>query len=175
MFQSVRSCERISLSTSTRKAKTVIANERRRSNDEPSIISRRFWQAWCIFTLLALTDLRIGEVVALQWQYVDLQSRTVKVAQSLWNGKLVPPKTKSCVRTIQIADVLAKALTEHLDRASRVGPNDFVCSRTDGSPLNPDVVRRDTLYPVLDRLQLSRPKRAAGFHAFRPHSKTPVH
>jgi integrase len=58
-----------------------------------------------MFTLLALTGLRIGEVVALQWQYVDLQSRTVKVAQSLWNGKLVPPKTKSSVRTIQIADV----------------------------------------------------------------------
>ena len=37
----------------------------------------------------------------------------------------------------------------------------------DGSPLNPDVLRRDVLYPVLNRLRIPRIKGASGFHAFR--------
>jgi integrase len=152
----------------THKPKAIGAEKRVWTSDQVrQIIEGVSAEHRCIFTLLALTGLRIGEVVALQWTHVDLHSRTIKVAQSLWNGKLVPPKTKSSVRTIQLADVLTQALVEHLDRASRVGANDFVFSRSDGSPLNPDVVRRDTLYPVLDRLQISRPKRTAGFHAFR--------
>jgi hypothetical protein len=33
--------------------------------------------------------------------------------------------------------------------------------------LHPDVIRRDVLYPALDRLAIPRAKRATGFHAFR--------
>jgi len=36
-----------------------------------------------------------------------------------------------------------------------------------GSPLNPDVLRKDVLYPTLDRLHIPRVKGASGFHAFR--------
>jgi|SRR5439155_14546609 len=65
-----------------------------------------------------------------------------------------------------MGDLLAEALNEHLGNASS-GPNDFVFSRPDDSPVNPDVLRRDILYSVLDRLHIPRPKRGAGFHAFR--------
>jgi integrase len=41
-----------------------------------------------------------------------------------------------------------------------------VC-KPDGSPLHPDVLRRNVLYPVLDRLRIASPPRASGFHAFR--------
>jgi hypothetical protein len=33
--------------------------------------------------------------------------------------------------------------------------------------MNPDVLRRDVLYPALDRLRIPRVKGASGFHAFR--------
>jgi len=33
--------------------------------------------------------------------------------------------------------------------------------------LNPDVLRKDVLYPTLDRLNIPRIKGASGFHAFR--------
>jgi integrase len=36
-----------------------------------------------------------------------------------------------------------------------------------GSPLHPDVLRKDVLYPVLDRLGISRSSGASGFHTFR--------
>ena len=44
----------------------------------------------------------------------------------------------------------------------------------DGSPLNPDVLRRDVLYPALDRLGIARSTRAAGFHTFRHSAATIV-
>ena len=58
-------------------------------------------------------------------------------------------------------------LTDHLQRSVHIGPEDFVFTQEFGGPLNPDVLRRDVLYPALDRTGISRPKRASGFHAFR--------
>ena len=58
-------------------------------------------------------------------------------------------------------------MTEHLGKSSRIGSEDFVFANIDGSPLNPDVLRRDVLNPALERLHLSREKRSAGFHALR--------
>jgi integrase len=46
-------------------------------------------------------------------------------------------------------------------------PDDFVFWKTDGSHLHPDVMRKDVLYPILDRLQIPREKRQSGFPAFR--------
>jgi len=58
-------------------------------------------------------------------------------------------------------------MTEHMGACSRIESEDFVFAKADGAPLQQDVVRRDVLYPVIDRLQLSRGQREAGFHAFR--------
>jgi integrase len=58
-------------------------------------------------------------------------------------------------------------MTEHLGKSSRIGSEDFVFAKIDGSPRNPDVLRRDVLYPALERLHPYREKRSAGFHAFR--------
>jgi integrase len=41
-------------------------------------------------------------------------------------------------------------------------------------PLNPDVLRRDVLYPTLDRIGIPRNRRAAGFHTFRHSAATIV-
>ncbi len=44
--------------------------------------------------------------------------------------------------------------------------DNLVRSKDDGSPLNPDVLRRDVLYPTLDRLGIVRTRRAAGLQGF---------
>lgn len=36
-----------------------------------------------------------------------------------------------------------------------------------GSRITPDVLRKDVLYPALDRIGIPRSARAAGFHTFR--------
>jgi integrase len=120
-----------------------------------------------IFTLLALTGARIGEVLALQWKHFDFEHQTLKIEQSLWKGQLVAPKTKASIRLILFGDALARSMTAHMGVSTRIGPEDFVFVKPDGSNIQPDVLRRDVLYPVLDRMQFTRFERSVGFHAFR--------
>ncbi|HTY61334.1 MAG TPA: site-specific integrase [Acidobacteriota bacterium] len=121
----------------------------------------------CLFICVALTGLRLGELIALQWKYVDLNSKTLHVAHSLWKKQLVAPKTDSSMRTIPLGEVLTSALVLHRENSLFTGPENFVFCKQDGTSLNPDVLRKDVLYPVLDRLNIPRPKGASGFHAFR--------
>jgi len=111
--------------------------------------------------------LRIGELLALQWKHVDFENRTLRIVQSLWYGELVEPKTKASNRTVLFGELLGKVLTGHLEQSGRIRPIDFVFCNSDGTPLNADVLRRDVLYPAIERLRLPRLSRSAGFHAFR--------
>ena len=115
----------------------------------------------------ALTGARLGEVLAVQWKHVDLEKQLLRIEQSLWNGQLLPPKTQGSIRTVPFGSALAEALKVHLRDSLRTGTEDFVFCKPDGSPLNPDVLRRDVLYPALDRLGIPRSSRNAGFHTFR--------
>jgi integrase len=120
-----------------------------------------------VFTCLALTGLRAGELLGLQWKHVLLETGELRVEQSLWNKEVVTPKTKSSRDSIWFDDILKQVLSEHRARSLHTGREDFVFSKPDGSPLSPDVLRRDVLYPALDRLRIPRSKGASGFHAFR--------
>ena len=107
------------------------------------------------------------EVWRLQWKHVNFEKRTLRIEHSLWRGQLVPPKTAGSVRTIQLGDALSQVLAGHLKHSGHTGSEDFVFCKADGKPFHPDVLRKDVLYPVLDRLGIPRPARAAGFHTFR--------
>ena len=120
-----------------------------------------------LFQVLALTGVRAGEVLGLQWKHVDLAKAQLRIEQSLWQGQLVPPKTKDSVRTINLSVVLADALRRHHEVSAIKSPNGFVFCKNDGSPLHLDVLRKDVLYPALDRLRIPRLSGASGFHAFR--------
>lgn len=125
-----------------------------------------------LFATVALTGLRLGELLALQWKHVDFENGRLRIEQSLWEGQIVSVKTRSSVRVILFGDVLAGHLTNHLQGSAHIGPEDFVFAQEAGGPLNPDVLRRDVLYPALDRSGIARPKRASGFHTFRHSAAT---
>ena len=120
-----------------------------------------------LFTGVAIIGVRLGELLGLKWKHVDFESRTLRIEQSLWQGQIVTPKTKRSTRSIAFGEILSGVLTQHLQSSLHIGPDDFVFCKPDGSPPHPDVLRRDVLYPVLDRLGIPRPARAAGFHTFR--------
>jgi integrase len=120
-----------------------------------------------IFICLALTGLRAGELLGLQWQNLNLETGELRVEQSLWNNQIVAPKTKSSKASIWFDKVLTDVFAEQQKRSLHTRPDDFVFCKPDGSSLNPDVLRRDVLYPALDRLRVPRIKGASGFHAFR--------
>jgi ATP-dependent helicase/nuclease subunit A len=44
-------------------------------------------------SLVALTGLRIGELLALRWQAVSLEARSLVVAESVFQGQVQTPKT----------------------------------------------------------------------------------
>lgn len=119
------------------------------------------------FCCAGLTGPRLGELLGLQWKHIDLTGRKLRIEQSLWRGTLVPPKTQGSVRTIYFGNALANALTEHYQHAVHRGPDDFVFCKKDGSPLHPDVLRKDVLYPVLDKIGIPRGSGTSGFHTFR--------
>jgi integrase len=120
-----------------------------------------------LFVCAALTGARLGELLGLQWKHVDLKNRTLRIQQSLWQRQLVSPKTSGSVRTVPFGDGLAQPLLEHHQNAVHKQPEDFVFCKRDGTPLNPDVLRKDVLYPALDRLGIPRASGASGFHTFR--------
>jgi len=119
-----------------------------------------------------LTGARLGELLGLQWKNINFESQTLEIRQALWEGELVAPKTGGSVRVIYFGPSLLSALTAQKQNSSHCGQNDFVFCKDDGSPLNPDVLRRDVLYPTLDRLGIARSSRAAGFHTFRHSAAT---
>lgn len=120
-----------------------------------------------LFVCAALTGARLGELLGLQWMNVDLKNRTLRIQQSLWQRQLVSPKTSGSVRTVPFGDGLAQPLLECHQAAVHTQPEDFVFCKRDGTPLNPDVLRKDVLYPVLDRLGIPRASGVSGFHTFR--------
>ena len=103
------------------------------------------------FDCVALTGTRLGEALALKWKHIDLERRTLQVAHSLWRGQLVSPKTAASARIIPLGVALTETLRNHREKSSHPGPDDFVFCKQDGSPLDPDVLRKDVLYPILDR------------------------
>ncbi len=120
-----------------------------------------------LFACAALTGARLGELLALQWKHIDFDGRKLRIEQSLWRGRLVTPKTEGSFRTVLFGEALGKALTNHLQNSQHIGPEDFVFSKPDGSIPDPDVLRRDVLYPAVDRLGIPRHSRSSGFHTFR--------
>lgn len=119
-----------------------------------------------LVTLVALTGIRLGELLALQCKHVDFKSGLLLISQSLWHGQIVPPKTEGSVRSIPLGTVLCEVLKNHFQVCSNREPGAFVFCKCDGSPLHHDVIRKDVLYPIIDRLGIERHPRASGFHAF---------
>lgn len=115
----------------------------------------------------ALTGARLGELLGLQWKHVDLNNKKLRIEQSLWHGQLLSPKTVGSVRTIYFGEALANLLVLHHQSAAHGGEEGFVFSKANGMPLHPDVLRKDVLYPTLDRLGIPRSSGASGFHTFR--------
>jgi integrase len=112
-----------------------------------------------LYALLAGTGLRIGEALGLEIRHLSQDRRTIRVEQSVWEGRVQTPKTENAYRQIDICPALADLLKQHVgDRR-----DGFVFRNGEGNPLLPVNVMHRSLHPILDKLEVPR----AGFHAFR--------
>ncbi|MHB9999601.1 site-specific integrase [Bacillus spizizenii] len=70
-----------------------------------------------VFTVLAYTGLRIGELLALKWTDFNDELGSIRITKTLYNtnnhiekNQLLTPKTKGPVRTIRIDEIFVDFL-----------------------------------------------------------------
>ena len=128
-----------------------------------------------LFTCVAMTGLRVGELLALRWSNVDFASHELSITHSLWRRQLVTPKTDTSTRTLHLPALLVSLRTVHQRGARFDSPEDLVFGRGDGAPLDPDYLRKKVLYKALDAAGIKPGYRSHGFHLFRHSAGSIVH
>jgi integrase len=119
------------------------------------------------YWILAETGIRAGEIGALPVRNLMLDICAIKITQSVWHGKIQTVKSLKGNRLCEISPQLADHLRQFL-RTWRPNSASLLFATKHGTPWDTDVVRKRKLYPLLDKLGISR----CGFHAFRHGNET---
>lgn len=81
---------------------------------------------YLIFNFLYFTGVRKGEMIALTWNDIDFDRKTITINKTFTNkveGKIfdiIDPKTKNSIRTIELDDDLLNLLKEHYTNEKRI-------------------------------------------------------
>ena len=116
---------------------------------------------------LAMTGLRLGELLALQWQDIDFLNQRIIVQHSLYRSELQSTKTEDSQASLAMPQPLVELLSRHRSESSFGASDNFVFCRDDGSPLDPDSLRRLGMYPALRTAGIPFVPRHSGPHALR--------
>lgn len=117
-----------------------------------------------ILIVLALTGMRINEVLGLRVEDVDFENRVIHVTKSAYNGKLGTPKSVASAADIPLSAVLAKELRKHLkSKHFRENPLGVLFANRRLRPYSDNKLREKHLRPLLKSLDM----KAVGFHAIR--------
>lgn len=114
-----------------------------------------------IAALLALTGLRIGELLALRWQDVDLENAHLWVRQTVYEGHFDELKSKRSKRKLPLAAMSILIVRSLQPR--EVDPSKLVFSARNGSPLSRRNLLNRQLKPVCKSLGLAE----VNWHWFR--------
>jgi integrase len=93
------------------------------------------------FRLLFYTGLRLGEVLTLRWEDVDLEDRLLLVRRGLSAGQETLPKGRRH-RFVPLSTPAAQTLARLADREEFTGPDDYVLPNRWGRRLDPSALRR---------------------------------
>ena len=115
-----------------------------------------------MFTVLAMTGMRAGEMLGLQWEDVDFDKGLLNIRRSAWYGRVQTTKNKSSEAVIPLPGVLAETLRAYRP-LSKLNPNGFLFVTRNSMPPSSNKVVEYGLWPVLDLLAIPR----CGLHAFR--------
>jgi integrase len=99
------------------------------------------------------TGLRIGELLALRWRDIDLESGLIRVRQSVYEGVFDEPKTKRSLRTVPLSKGGISILATY--KRSDSNPDALVFATRKGSPLSRRNLLNRQLKPTCERIGLA--------------------
>lgn len=114
-------------------------------------VATPFERSYTLFR--CFTGLRTCEVHGLKWCYVDLQNRTIEVAESFVKDKMTGTKTRMSTRIVALPDMVVVALA---DQFTRSGAGEFVFPKRNGQPYKSGEASKQLWYPLLDRAGVMR-------------------
>lgn len=137
-----------------------------------------------IFTLLAYTGLRIGEMIALKWSDIDFEAHTLRVSKTYYNPnnnkkkyKLLTPKTEKSIRTITIDEIVVNLLLEHKEEQEKIKQDNapfyhdegFIFAGNEGYPYVIRLVsmRMERLLKMMNEGKEEHEKKHLTLHSFR--------
>ncbi len=106
------------------------------------------------YTVRFFTGLRSSELHGLTWRHVDFERRQLLIYQAWVRNELIPTKTDGSYRCVQMSTQVLEVLRQHLQTQSQTGPDDFVFSSRNGTPLEDRNVANRVWYPLLNLLSL---------------------
>ena len=106
-----------------------------------------------VLMVLAMTGLRIGEALALSWDDIDLEAKTISITKNVHAGVISTPKTAGSRRKVIFPEALKMELMNYqltcpITKANLVFPSQA------GTPLDRNHVRNRMLSPALIRAGL---------------------
>jgi integrase len=128
-----------------------------------------------LLLLIAVTGLRLSEALGFRWQDFEASAGTLSITHRLWRARLGPPKTKKSKAKIQLVVELVEQLANLQESSGFNSPEDFIFCKLDGASLDPDYLRREVLYPAMDRAGIKRGDRTHGFHILRHTAASLLH
>jgi integrase len=114
-----------------------------------------------IASLLAMTGLRIGELLALRWQDIDLEKGLLSVNQTVYEGHFDEPKSRRSKRRIPLGPKCVEILAAL--KRTEATPSTLVFSARNGSPLSRRNLLNRQLKPAAKALKLT----GVNWHWFR--------
>ena len=104
-----------------------------------------------LYVLAITTGMRRGELLGLQWKDVDLDSSTLRVNRSVYEGVVSPPKTNAGRRTIRLSKLAKAALRQHrVDAATKSERiSEWVFPNANGTPIGHQNLHNRSWKPLL--------------------------
>src|SRR5215216_7965705 len=103
---------------------------------------------YALWVVMVTTGVRVGEALALRWEDLDLEARTLRVNRTVYRGKSCLPKTDSSRRTIKLSRLVTEALRQHPQMGEWVFPTSI------GTTINVNNLRYRSWKQLLERAHL---------------------
>jgi integrase len=119
---------------------------------------------YALYVLACTTGMRQGELLGLQWRDIDLESGTLTVERSVYDGEINPPKTEAGFRTIKLSNMAVAALKQHRINAAKLRISEWVFPNSKGDSIHHQNLHNRSWKPLLKRAGLPHSTR---FHDLR--------